>query len=104
MVLHWFASKTVTVYTPAARPDRSSVVSPFDHANEYGGTPPVISRFAAPLLSPLHSTSDEKITAFTGEPEVISARADAIHPWLSVTVTVYVPETAPVKSSVVLPS
>jgi hypothetical protein len=45
-----FASETVTVYIPAMRPVKSSVIAPFDHKYVYGKTPPVTLKSIAPPL------------------------------------------------------
>jgi hypothetical protein len=99
-----FASVTVTVYVPAQRFVKSSVVLPFDHIIVlYGGVPPPIVKFAAPVHFPLHNTFVPTIFAVNTVGSVIVIEAIAVQLWASVTVTVYVPAQRPVKSSVALP-
>jgi hypothetical protein len=49
-----FASVTVRVYNPDAKPDKSSELAPLFHEYEYGDVPPVTEISIEPLADPLH--------------------------------------------------
>ena len=51
-----FASVTVILYVPAAKAERSSVVTPPPQLYEYGDVPPVTVTFIAPVEFPKHAT------------------------------------------------
>ena len=53
VLVHEFASDTVTVYVPAVIPVMLAVVADVLHANEYGAVPPDPLAVAEPLLPPL---------------------------------------------------
>jgi hypothetical protein len=84
-----FASVTVTVYVPAARPVAEEPVPPLGaHEYVYGAVPPEATTVAEPVVPPLQST-------FTCEPVVASAGGCVmlnvlvvVQPFASVTVTV----------------
>ena len=89
VLVHEFASDTVTVYVPAVTPVMLAVVADVFHANEYGAVPPDPLAVAEPLLPPLQlmfefTTAD----AITAEEIFTTTLSVAVHPLLSVTVTV----------------
>ena len=78
-----FASVTITLYAPLANPERSSVISPFDHSYVYGVCPPSIVMSIAPLAV--------EHPAFVTDPFILIntvfstiAVALAVHPFASV--------------------
>lgn len=67
-----FASVTVAVYVPAARPLAVAAVPPLgDQAYEYAGVPPVTVTVAEPVLPPLQAT-------FVCAPVLASAEAGCV--------------------------
>ena len=99
------ASVTVTVYVPAARPVRFSVVAPFDHRYVSAPVPPATVKLIAPVEPPLQLTLVEEamlaLRAVAGC--VIVCEAVAVQLLASVTVTLYVPAPRPVRFSVAAP-
>ena len=98
------ASVTVTVYDPALILFRSSVDCPPDQLKVYGAVPPVGFKFIAPVLVPKQFTLVwvlVNVKAAAGW--VIVIVAVAVQPFVSVAVTIYVPEERPLRSSVVEP-
>jgi hypothetical protein len=110
VLVHNFASVTVTVYGPAAKPVAVAVVAVLgdDHAYEYGAVPPAALTVAEPVESPLQSTFVLAVMAevkTAGSVTVAVAVAVLVQLFASVAVmvTVYVPAALPVKSSDVSP-
>jgi hypothetical protein len=66
VVEHPLASVTVTVYVPAARLFRSSVVAPFDQRYVYAVVPPDAVRLAAPVELPKQRTFVPDMLAASG--------------------------------------
>ena len=56
VLVHEFASDTVTVYVPAVTPVMLAVVAELLQANEYGAVPPDPLAVAEPLFPPLQLT------------------------------------------------
>jgi hypothetical protein len=54
IAVHPSADVTVTVYVPAASPDKSSIEEPFDQTNAYGVVPPEGVISIAPVAPPEH--------------------------------------------------
>ena len=98
-----FASVVVTVYVPAARPERSCVVAPPVQEYVYGMEPPVTVRSIEPVEDPLHSTFT-CVSVRLGPP-VLFTVADVVFVQLfaSDTVTVYVPADTLLRFCVVAP-
>ena len=89
VLVHEFASDTVTVYVPAVTPVMLAVVAELLQANEYGAVPPDPLAVAEPLFPPLQLTF-EFITAdaITADELFTTKSSLAVHPLASVTVTV----------------
>ena len=104
VVEHPLASVTVTLYVPAARLDKSSLVDPFDQRYVYAVVPPDTDKLATPVELPKQRTFVPLILAASGFAGcVITTEAVVEQPLASVTVTLYVPAVRPVLSSVVTP-
>lgn len=56
VLIHPFASVTVTVYVPFESPDKFCVVAPLFHAYVNGAVPPVTVNVTVPLLPPKQET------------------------------------------------
>jgi hypothetical protein len=88
VVVQLLASVMVTLYVPAARFDKSSVVDPFDQLYVYGDVPPVTFKLAAPVELPKHNTLVGVVLALKPDAGcVITTEAVVVHPFASVTVT-----------------
>src|SRR5262245_34861000 len=100
--LHPLASVTLTELAPDAWSPISSVVAPLLHAYVNGDVPPVTVKFTDPLLLP---QVELVATALAVGPAALFtvALAVALHEFISVTVTEYVPAVNPLISSVVAP-
>ncbi len=72
---------------PAARPLSVVPVPPDDHADEYCGVPPEIVTLTDPLLVPQVAGVAE-VSRLRAAGSVMETLAVAVHPLLSVTVTV----------------
>ena len=104
VVVHPFASVMVAVYVPAQSAVALAPVPPEGaHAYVYGAVPPEAVTEATPVQLPLHST-------FVCDPVVVKAGGCVmlkvrvvVHPFASVTVTVYVPAQRPVVDEPVPP-
>ena len=68
-----------------------------------GAVPPVAVTVAVPLFPPLQFTSVDVAEHESASGSVIVAEAEALHPLLSVTVTVYVPTASEFTDEVVSP-
>lgn len=88
---------TVTVYVPAVRPVAVAAFPPVgDHAYVYGGDPEEAFTVAVPFAPPKHVTSAEDCNVTTGAPVFpTTAVVVVVHPFASVTVTLYVPPARP---------
>jgi hypothetical protein len=96
VLVHEFASDTVTVYVPAVTPVMLAVVAELLQANEYGAVPPDPLAVAEPLFPPLQlmfEFTTELATNAVGS--VIVVLDVVVQLFASVTVTVYVPATRP---------
>lgn len=83
-----FESVTVTVYVPAATFEMFALVpSPPLHEYVYDVVPPVAVALNVPVLVPLHVAAVAVADADNADGWFIVAVAVAIHPLLSVTVT-----------------
>ena len=101
VVVHPFASVTVTEYVPAVRFDKSSVVAPFDQRYVYAVVPPDTDKLAAPVELPKQRTFVPDIEAVSAAAGcVIVTLAVVVHPLASVIVTLYVPAVRLIRSSV----
>src|SRR5262245_12556142 len=87
----------VTVYVPAVRFVISSVVAPFDHVYVYGPTPPPGVKLMVPLFPPLQLTAvlPLKFAVMIGL-ELIVTLPVPVHPFPSVTPTLYVLADSPI--------
>jgi hypothetical protein len=108
VLVHEFASDTVTVYVPVVTPVMLDVVAKVAelvevlHAKVYGVVPPVPLAVADPLLPPLQLTFVfANVDAANTAGSVIVTLDVLVHEFASVTVTVYVPAVTPVMLAVV---
>ena len=86
---HAFPSVTMTVYVPAARPARSSVVIPPPQSNVYGPVPPLGVKSIAPLLPPKHEMFVTTVLPPTGAAGSVTVAVTAAeHAFASVMTTV----------------
>jgi hypothetical protein len=108
VLVHEFASDTVTVYVPAVTPVMLAVVAKVAelvevlHAKVYGDVPPDPLAVADPLLPPLQLMlvfTTELATTAVGS--VMVTLDVLVHEFASDTVTVYVPAVTPVMLAVV---
>ena len=90
--VHPFASETTTLYVPAAKFCGSCNVDPFDHKYVYGVVPPVVVKLMLPVLFPKHNTLTWVVDKAIGIGPLIVALVVVLHPFASVTLTLYVPE------------
>src|SRR5262245_52757721 len=90
VLVHAFTSVTVTVYVPAASPVRLASVEPLFHKKTCRPLPPVIAGGSAPVEIPLHTRFVTAVVMVTGPGVVTTSDTEAVHPWLSVTVNIYV--------------
>src|SRR5688500_1556162 len=74
------ASVTVTVYVPADKEARSSVVAPFDQLKVYAVVPPPTVKLIVPLFPPLQVTFVFVLDAVNTAGCVIVAPVVAVHP------------------------
>jgi len=87
-----FASVAVTAYVPTARLLIVAVVDPVFQRYEYPAVPFDANEVAEPVEAPLHKTLVvEGIDTIKILGCVTFAVVDAVHPFASVAVTVYVP-------------
>jgi Ni,Fe-hydrogenase III component G len=98
-----FASVTVTVYVPAATPDKSCELAPLLQLYVYPAVPPLTVKSIAPVDPPLQATLVTDVERFNAVGCVIVALVVAVQRFASVTVTVYVPATTPDKSCELAP-
>mgnify|MGYP001571923378 CR=1 FL=1 len=102
VLVHEFASDTVTVYVPAVTPVMLAVVVELLHAKVYGAVPPVPLAVADPLFPPLQLMfvfTTELATTTAGS--VMVTLDVVVQELASDTVTVYVPAATPVILAVV---
>ena len=101
VLVHEFASDTVTVYVPAVTPVMLAVVAELLQAKVYGAVPPVALAVADPSDKPLQLTGVfEALAANSAGSVIVTVDEDATLS-ASVTVTVYVPALTLVKLAVV---
>jgi len=102
VAVHPFESVTVTSYVPDANPDKSSVTDASDHKYVYGKVPPVTTKSIVPSLPGTQLRFVTNMVIDGGIEFVKVVEPITVHPLLSVTVTLYVPDNKDVTSSFVL--
>ena len=85
------ASVTVTEYNPAVSPASVAPLPPEDQEYVYPGVPSIAVAVADPSLPPLHETSADDTETVSSTGSLITAEALDVHPFASVTTTVYDP-------------
>ena len=92
----------MTSYEPAKTSVRSSDVTPLFQLYVYGAVPPETEKSIDPVLSPKHNISVADIVDFNSSVGLLMVYSSVIvHPFVSVTITVYDPLLIADKSSVV---
>ena len=103
VAVHPFASVTVSVYDPAHRLLMVAVVAPLLQAYVYGAVPTLTVVFADPSQEPAQLASFEVALAVNVAGSLMVTEEVAVHPFASVTVSVYDPAHRLLMFAVVAP-
>jgi hypothetical protein len=101
-VVHPLESVTTTLYAPGVNPLIVGVVAPLLHKYVYTPLPPLTVAITVPFANP-HVVSVDIIVQAGAVLPFILTEHDVVHPFESVTTTLYVPDVKPVIVCVVIP-